>query len=94
MEGSPYDFSFSGLKTAVLNLLNQARMKGETLSKEDLSASFQQAVCDLLAERFLGAAEALGWRKLAQAGFPPIPESGPAWSRNAKSEATICIFHH
>ncbi len=68
VEGSPYDFSFSGLKTAVLNLLNQARMKGETLSKEDLSASFQQAVCDLLAERFLGAAEALGWRKLALAG--------------------------
>lgn len=68
VDGCPYDFSFSGLKTAVLNLLNQADMKGTPIVKEDLCASFQLAVCDLLADRFLRAAEELGIHTLALAG--------------------------
>ena len=44
----PYDFSFSGLKSAVLNYLNGAQMKGETVVQADVAASFQQAVTDVL----------------------------------------------
>ena len=47
VDGSPYDFSFSGLKTAVINLIHNAEQKGEILSVEDLSASFRKAVTDL-----------------------------------------------
>lgn len=68
VEGSAYDFSFSGLKTAVLNLLNNARMKGEELDRNDLSASFQLAVCDILADRLMRAAEATGYKKIVLAG--------------------------
>ena len=46
--GSEYDFSFSGMKSAVLNYINQAQMKGETISVPDLCASFQNAVVDVL----------------------------------------------
>lgn len=49
--GGSYDFSFSGLKSAVLNVLNQANMRGETLSPEDLAASFQASVIDVLVEK-------------------------------------------
>ena len=66
--GSPYDFSFSGLKTAVINLIHNAQQKGETLPVADLSASFRRAVVNLLAENFLQAAEDLGYRTLALAG--------------------------
>lgn len=48
VEGSPLDFSFSGLKTAVLNRLHNAAQKGETIEKADLGASFQSAVADAL----------------------------------------------
>ena len=47
VDGSPFDFSFSGLKTAVLNTLNHAAQKGEEINRDDLCASFQQTVCDL-----------------------------------------------
>lgn len=48
VEGSPYDFSFSGLKTAVINLLHRAEQRGETVNIADLSASFQHTVCEIL----------------------------------------------
>ena len=68
VEGSPYDFSFSGLKTAVLNTLNHAAQKGESVVKEDLCASFQQTVCDLIAGKLMLAAEEFGYQKIAFAG--------------------------
>lgn len=46
----PYDFSFSGVKSAVLNYINQAQMKGEEVNRADLAASFQKAVVDVLVE--------------------------------------------
>lgn len=46
-----YDFSFSGLKSAVLNYLNGARMKGEEINQADVAASFQKSVTDILVER-------------------------------------------
>ncbi len=55
-EDRPYDFSFSGLKTAVINRVNQMRQKGETLPLEDLCASFQQAVVDVLVDNTVNAA--------------------------------------
>ena len=52
VEGAPLDFSFSGLKTAVLNLLNNARQKGEEISVPDLCASYRRAVVSCLTENF------------------------------------------
>ena len=68
VEGSPYDFSFSGLKTAVVNLLHNASQKGQPVEVNDLAASFQQAVVEILSGRFLAAAEQFGYRKLVIAG--------------------------
>ena len=48
IEGCPHDFSFSGLKTAVINLLHTAEQRGETVNTADLAASFQHTVCDIL----------------------------------------------
>lgn len=68
VEGSPYGFSFSGLKTAVVNLLHNASQKGETVEINNLAASFQQAVVEILSSRFLAAAEQFGYKKLVIAG--------------------------
>lgn len=64
----PYDFSFSGLKSAVLNYLNQCDMKGEEYSQADVAASFQQSVVDVLTEHAMKAMEETGMKKLAIAG--------------------------
>ena len=63
-----YDFSFSGLKSAVLNYLNKCRMTGEEISVPDVAASFQQAVVDVLTGNALRAAKEYRADKLALAG--------------------------
>lgn len=68
VEGSEYDFSFSGLKSAVLNYINSCEMKGEEMNRADLVASFQNAVVDSLVTRAVGAAKKYGVDKLAIAG--------------------------
>ena len=68
VEGAPLDFSFSGLKTAVLNLLNNARQKGEEISVPDLCASYRKAVVSCLTENFFRAAQESGVSTLAAAG--------------------------
>lgn len=68
VEGSPYDFSFSGLKSAVLNYINKARMIGEEFNVPDLVASFQNAVVEALVSRAVLAAKEYGYDKLAIAG--------------------------
>ncbi|MBQ9593903.1 MAG: tRNA (adenosine(37)-N6)-threonylcarbamoyltransferase complex transferase subunit TsaD [Lachnospiraceae bacterium] len=68
VDEAPLDFSFSGLKSAVLNYLNGAKMKGETICEADVAASFQQSVVDVLVEHTMQAAEELGIRKVAMAG--------------------------
>lgn len=55
-----FDVSFSGLKTAVLNLINNSTMKGETIVREDLAAAFEQRVTDILSDRILHAAKEFG----------------------------------
>ena len=56
MEDAPYDFSFSGVKSAVLNHLNKCRMTGEPIVEADIAASFQQAVVDVLVDNAIRAA--------------------------------------
>ncbi len=68
VEGAPYDLSFSGLKTAVINLIHNASQKGVELPVADLSASFRKAVVESLLERFLKAAEDLHYHTLVLAG--------------------------
>lgn len=65
---SEYDFSFSGLKSAVLNYLNHAEMTHETVNKADLAASFQKAVVDVLTEHTVHAAKEYNIRCVAMAG--------------------------
>lgn len=68
VEDSPYDFSFSGVKSAVLNHINGCRMKGEEIVQADIAASFQKAVCEVLVSHALEAAKDYGMKKLALAG--------------------------
>ncbi len=68
MEDAPYDFSFSGLKSAVLNYLNGCGMKGIEVNKADVAASFQQAVVDVLTTGSVRAAKEYGCECLALAG--------------------------
>lgn len=63
-----YDFSFSGLKSSVLNYINHAKMAGEEINRPDLAASFQNAVVDVLVEHAIAAAKERGFTKLAIAG--------------------------
>lgn len=68
IEGAPNDFSFSGLKSAVLNYLNQCEMKQIQVNKADVAASFQQAVVDVLVDHAISAAKELNIDKVALAG--------------------------
>ena len=68
LEKDSYDFSFSGLKTAVLNYANQKEQKGEEINKADLAASFQEAVVDVLVAKSLRLLEETGYKKFAISG--------------------------
>jgi len=68
VEGCPYDFSFSGLKSAVLNYLNGCQMKGEEINTADVAASFQQSVIDVLVGHSMDAIEKYELDKFAIAG--------------------------
>lgn len=66
--GCPYDFSFSGLKTAVINTVHNAEQKGEKVCVEDLSAALRRRVCDMLIGATVKAAEDLGHITVVMAG--------------------------
>lgn len=68
VDDAPYDFSFSGIKSAVLNYQNHAEMTGEKIVREDLVASFQKAVVDVLVEHTMEAAKEYGYKQVALAG--------------------------
>ena len=68
VSGAPLDFSFSGLKSAVLNYLNMCRMKGLEYNTADIAASFQKAVVDVLTEHAMQACREYHIQKLALAG--------------------------
>lgn len=68
MGESGFDFSFSGVKTAVLNYLHNAEQKGEKVNAADVAASFQEAVVDVLSEHLISCAKECGVEKIALAG--------------------------
>jgi N6-L-threonylcarbamoyladenine synthase len=68
IEGAPYDFSFSGLKSAVLNHINTCEMKQEEINRADIAASFQEAVIDVLVTKTMQAAKDYGMKQVAIAG--------------------------
>ena len=68
IEGFPYDMSFSGLKTSVVNIVHNAEQKGEMLDKASLAASFSAAMSEILVPRVMAAAEEYGRGKIAVAG--------------------------
>ncbi|MEG2088085.1 MAG: tRNA (adenosine(37)-N6)-threonylcarbamoyltransferase complex transferase subunit TsaD [Angelakisella sp.] len=84
---SPYDFSFSGLKTAVINLVHNTQQKGETICCEDMAASFCDRVSDILWSRFERAAHDLGYTAVALAGGV----SANSWLRRRATERCTAL---
>ena len=68
IDGAPFDMSFSGLKTSVVNIAHNAEQKNETLDRASLAASFTAAVSDILVPRVMAAARSLGYEKIALSG--------------------------
>lgn len=68
LSGNKYDYSFSGLKTSVINTIHNAKQKGEEINIADLAASFQNAVVSILLKNFESVAEDFGYTKLVIAG--------------------------
>ncbi len=68
LENDSYDFSFSGVKSAVLNYLNQMEMKNQEVKIEDVAASFQEAVIEVIVNKTIRAAKQIGIHKIALAG--------------------------
>ena len=66
--GSIYDFSFSGLKTAVINLIHNSQQKGTEIIKDDVAAALQKTISEILTEKTIACAKELGYRKIAVAG--------------------------
>lgn len=68
MDGNPYDFSFSGLKTYIVNYLHNAEQRGEPVNKDDLSAALQQEIARTVTDKTIAAAKSLGYRTIALSG--------------------------
>ena len=82
VEDAPYDFSFSGVKSAVLNHINKCKMQGIPVVEADVAASFQRCVVEVLVEHAIAAAKDYHIDKLAIAGgLPPIRLCGRLCSR-------------
>lgn len=92
VDNSPYDMSFSGLKTAVINLVHNAQQKGEELDRASLAASFTRAVSDSLVPRTVMAAKALGYDKVVVAGGVAANSRIRADFRRAAEENGFALF--
>ena len=92
-EDSPYDFSFSGLKSAVLNYLNGCQMKGIEINRADVAASFQKAVCDVLVEHAMIAVKESGLNRFAIAGGVASNSALRAAFEKACAERQIEFYH-
>ena len=90
---NPYDFSFSGLKSAVLNYLNGCQMKGEEINQADVAASFQKAVVDVLVSHSLHAVKAYGLNKFAIAGGVASNSSLRAAFEEECGKRNIAFYH-
>ena len=89
---SVYDFSFSGLKSAVLNYLNSLEMKGESYVQEDVAASFQKAVVDVLVDHSMKAIRESGMKKFALAGGVASNSALRAAMEKACAEAGVEFY--
>lgn len=93
VEGSVYDFSFSGLKSSVLNYINSCEMKGITLNVPDIAASFQKAVVDVLVEHSMDAVDKYGFHRFAIAGGVASNSGLREAMKKACGEKNIEFYH-
>lgn len=93
VEGAPYDFSFSGVKSAVLNYINGCKMKGVEYSQADIAASFQEAVTDVLVDHTMLAAQNYGVEKVAMAGGVACNKGLRAKMKVACEESGYSLFY-
>ena len=93
IEDAPYDFSFSGVKSAVLNYLNQAKMQGREVEPADLAASFQKSVVEVLVEHTMLAAKDYNMKKVAMAGGVASNEHLRAAMRKACEENGFQLYY-
>ncbi len=89
----PYDFSFSGVKSAVINYLNGCKMKGEPVVAADIAASFQNAVIQVLIEHAMMAVEEFGLDKFAIAGGVASNGTLREGMRRACEEKGVRFYH-
>ena len=90
---SVYDFSFSGVKSAVLNYINGCKMKGEEYNTADIAASFQKAVTDVLVENAMRAVKEYGLNKFAIAGGVASNSTLREAMKNACDKEGIEFYH-
>lgn len=90
---APYDFSFSGVKSSVLNYINGCKMKGESYHQADIAASFQKAVTDVLVENSMRAVDEYGLKKFAIAGGVASNSTLRAAMKTACEEKEIPFYY-
>ena len=90
---SSYDFSFSGLKSAVLNYLNGCKMKNIPIVQADVAASFQKAVVDVLVDHAMHAVEEYGFKKFAIAGGVASNSALRAAMEEACRKRGVAFYH-
>ena len=93
MADNEYDFSFSGLKSAVLNYLNSCQMAGQEINRADVAASFQKAVTDVLTDHSISAMKRMGLDKLAMAGGVASNRHLRASMKKACEENNIKLYY-
>ena len=93
IDDAPLDFSFSGVKSAVLNYLNGCRMKGEAVNKADVAASFQASVVDSIVEHTMQAAAMYGIDKVALAGGVASNSALRAGMKKACEAAGLAFYY-
>lgn len=93
VQDAPYDFSFSGVKSAVLNHINSCEMKHEEINRADIAASFQEAVIDVLVTKAIMAAKDYGMDKVAVAGGVAANSSLRAALAEACSKNGLAFYH-
>lgn len=93
IEDAPYDFSFSGVKSAVLNYINGCRMKGEEYSQADVAASFQKAVTDVLVANAMHAVSEYDADKFAIAGGVASNSALRQAMRSACEERGVQLYY-
>ena len=90
---APLDFSFSGVKSAVLNYINSCEMKGESFEPADIAASFQEAVVEVLVEHSMAAVDMYGVDKFAIAGGVAANQGLRQAMKAACEKKGICFYY-